>query len=371
MTGSGSTKLVYAFSEGNREMKDLLGGKGANLAEMTGMGLPVPPGFTITTQACLAYLKEGGFPPGLMDESEQHLQSLEGAMGKRLGDDTDPLLVSVRSGAKFSMPGMMDTVLNLGLNDRSVQGLAKQTSNERFAWDAYRRFVQMFGKIVLDIDAEKFEERLDQAKERKGAEAKDTDLDADDLRALTEEFKGIIRDETGEDFPEEPRTQLEKAIEAVFRSWNGARAVAYRRQNKISDDLGTAVNVVAMVFGNMGDDSGTGVVFTRNPATGAKEPYGDYLANAQGEDVVAGIRNTLPVTQLKDLDPDSYRGLIDGMNTLENHYRDMCDIEFTIERGKLWFLQTRIGKRTSFAEWVMAFDMWQEGLISPDEGLLR
>jgi pyruvate,orthophosphate dikinase len=371
MTDSATPKYVYDFSEGNREMKDLLGGKGANLAEMTGMGLPVPPGFTITTQACLTYLEEGGFPGGLMDENEAHLQSLESAMGKRLGDDADPLLVSVRSGAKFSMPGMMDTVLNLGLNDRSVQGLAKQTSNERFAWDAYRRFVQMFGKIVLDIDAEKFEERLDAAKERKGEGAKDTDLDADDLRALTEEFKGIIRAETGQDFPEEPRTQLEKSIEAVFKSWNGARAVAYRRQNKISDDLGTAVNVVAMVFGNMGDDSGTGVVFTRNPASGEKEPYGDYLANAQGEDVVAGIRNTLPVTQLRELDPASYEGLLAGMNTLENHYRDMCDIEFTIERGKLWFLQTRVGKRTSFAEWVMAYDMLQEGLISAEEGLLR
>ena len=371
MTGSDGTKFVYDFSEGNREMKDLLGGKGANLAEMTGMGLPVPPGFTITTQACLTYLKESGFPPGLMEENETHLRALESAMGKRLGDDADPLLVSVRSGAKFSMPGMMDTVLNLGLNDRSVQGLAKQTSNERFAWDAYRRFVQMFGKIVLDIDAEKFEERLDQAKERKGEGAKDTDLDAEDLRALTEEFKGIIRDETGQDFPEEPRTQLEKAIEAVFRSWNGARAVAYRRQNKISDELGTAVNVVAMVFGNMGDDSGTGVVFTRNPATGEKEPYGDYLPNAQGEDVVAGIRNTLPVTQLEELDPASYAQLLAGMHTLETHYRDMCDIEFTIERGKLWFLQTRVGKRTSFAEWVMAYDMLQEGLITQDEGLLR
>jgi pyruvate, orthophosphate dikinase len=371
MTDSATPKYVYDFSEGNREMKDLLGGKGANLAEMTGMGLPVPPGFTITTQACLTYLEEGGFPGGLMEENEAHLQSLESAMGKRLGDDADPLLVSVRSGAKFSMPGMMDTVLNLGLNDRSVQGLAKQTSNERFAWDAYRRFVQMFGKIVLDIDAEKFEERLDAAKERKGEGAKDTDLDADDLRALTEEFKGIIRAETGQDFPEEPRTQLEKSIEAVFKSWNGARAVAYRRQNKISDDLGTAVNVVAMVFGNMGDDSGTGVVFTRNPASGEKEPYGDYLANAQGEDVVAGIRNTLPVTQLRELDPASYEGLLAGMNTLEDHYRDMCDIEFTIERGKLWFLQTRIGKRTSFAEWVMAYDMLQEERISAEEGLLR
>ncbi|HXY72593.1 MAG TPA: pyruvate, phosphate dikinase, partial [Actinomycetota bacterium] len=370
VTGT-ATKYVYGFSEGNKDMKDLLGGKGANLAEMTGMGLPVPPGFTITTEACLTYLRDGGFPPGLMEEAEGHLQKLEETMGKRLGDDADPLLVSVRSGAKFSMPGMMDTVLNLGLNDRSVNGLTAQTSNERFAWDAYRRFVQMFGKIVLDIDGEKFDERLDAAKERKGEGAKDTDLDAGDLRALTDEFKEIIRKETGEDFPEDPRAQLRKAIEAVFGSWNGARAVAYRRQNKISDDLGTAVNVVAMVFGNMGDDSGTGVVFTRNPATGHKEPYGDYLPNAQGEDVVAGIRNTLPVAQLADLDPTSYGQLLEGMHTLEQHYRDMCDIEFTIERGRLWFLQTRVGKRTSFAEWVMAYDMHQEGLIDQDEGLQR
>ena len=369
--GTSATKFVYDFSEGNRDMKDLLGGKGANLAEMTTLGLPVPPGFTITTEACLTYLKEGGFPDGLTAEVEEHLRALEGAMGKTLGDDDDPLLVSVRSGAKFSMPGMMDTVLNLGLNDRSVQGLAKQTSGERFAWDSYRRFVQMFGKIVLDISGDRFEERLEAAKERTGADAKDTDLDAGDLQALTEEFKGIVRDETDEDFPQEPRMQLEKAIEAVFRSWNGARAVAYRRQNKISDDLGTAVNVVAMVFGNMSEDSGTGVVFTRNPATGEKQPYGDYLPNAQGEDVVAGIRNTLPVAQLKELDPTSYRGLLDGMQTLEQHYRDMCDIEFTIELGKLWFLQTRVGKRTSFAEWVMAYDMSREGLISEDEALLR
>jgi pyruvate, orthophosphate dikinase len=368
---STSTKYVYHFDEGNREMKDLLGGKGANLAEMTNMGLPVPPGFTITTQACLAYLAGGGFPGGLMEEVEGHLRRLEEAMGKRLGDDDDPLLVSVRSGAKFSMPGMMDTVLNLGLNDRSVQGLAKQTANDRFAWDAYRRFVQMFGKIVLDIPADEFERRLDEAKERKGPNAGDTDLDAEDLRALTEEFKAVVREHTGEDFPQDPRRQLEKAIEAVFGSWNGARAVAYRRQNKIRDDLGTAVNVVAMVFGNMGEDSGTGVVFTRNPATGEMEPYGDYLPNAQGEDVVAGIRNTLPVAKLEELDPTSYRELIDGMGTLERHYRDMCDIEFTIERGKLWFLQTRVGKRTSFAEWVMAFDMANEGLVSEDEGLLR
>jgi len=364
-------KFVYDFHEGNKDMKDLLGGKGANLAEMTNMGLPVPPGFIISTEACLKYLERSLMPDGLVEEVQEHLAGLETTMGKTLGDPESPLLVSVRSGAKFSMPGMMDTVLNLGLNDVSVQGLAGQTGNERFAWDAYRRFVQMFGKIVLDIPADRFEELLDAAKERKGPGAKDTDLSAEDLRALTGQFKAIVRKETGEDFPESPGQQLEKAIEAVFRSWNGARAIAYRRQNKISDDLGTAVNVVAMVFGNMGEDSGTGVAFTRDPATGERVPYGDYLPNAQGEDVVAGIRNTLKLTELATLDPTSWDGLRKGMETLENHYRDMCDIEFTIERGKLWFLQTRVGKRTSFAEWVMAYDMWEEGLISQEEGLLR
>jgi pyruvate,orthophosphate dikinase len=366
-----TSKLVYDFHEGNKDMKDLLGGKGANLAEMTNIGLPVPPGFTITTEACLAYLREGAFPNGLMDDVRSHLQALEAAMGKRLGDPSDPLLVSVRSGAKFSMPGMMDTVLNLGLNDASVRGLTAQTSNERFAWDAYRRFVQMFGKIVLDIPAERFEDLLDEAKEAKGPDAKDTDLAVDDLEDLTGRFKDIVEQETGEPFPSDPAAQLEKAIEAVFHSWNGARAVAYRRQNKISDDLGTAVNVVAMVFGNMGDDSGTGVAFTRNPATGEREPYGDYLPNAQGEDVVAGIRNTMPLTELSTIDPESWKKLREGMDTLERHYRDMCDIEFTIERKRLWFLQTRVGKRTSFAEWVMAHDMWREGLIDLDEALLR
>jgi pyruvate, orthophosphate dikinase len=368
---SEGTKFVYDFNEGNKDMKDLLGGKGANLAEMTNIGLPVPPGFTITTKACLAYLEPGRFPDGLMAEVEEHLEGLEKAMGKRLGDDADPLLVSVRSGAKFSMPGMMDTVLNLGLNDTSVQGLLKQTGNERFAWDSFRRFVQMFGKIVLGIDADRFEERLDEAKAKKGEGTKDTDLTADDLRRLTEEFKGIVTRETGEEFPQDPRKQLERAIEAVFESWNGARAIAYRRQNKIPDDLGTAVNVVAMVFGNMGEDSGTGVAFTRDPSTGEKEPYGDYLPNAQGEDVVAGIRNTLKLTDLAKIDPKSWDELRRGMETLEKQYRDMCDIEFTIERGKLWLLQTRVGKRTALAEWVMAFDMWQEGLISRDEALLR
>ncbi|MFL5737268.1 MAG: pyruvate, phosphate dikinase, partial [Actinomycetota bacterium] len=366
------TKYVYDFSEGNKDMKDLLGGKGANLAEMTNMGLPVPPGFTATTDACLAYLDNGDFPSGFMDETEEHLRDLEETMGKRLGDTDDPLLVSVRSGAKFSMPGMMDTVLNLGLNDESVQGLAKQSDNDwRFAWDAYRRFVQMFGKIVMDVPGDAFEDALDEAKHRKGENAQDTDLDADDLKELHSRFLEIYREHTGSEFPKDPREQMKLAIEAVFRSWNGRRAIDYRRQNKISDDLGTAVNVVAMVFGNRRMDSGTGVAFTRDPSTGERKPYGDYLPNAQGEDVVAGIRNTLPLAQLEELDPTSYRGLMNVMSTLESHYRDMCDIEFTIEKGKLWILQTRIGKRTAFAEWVMAADMVSEDLISLDEALLR
>jgi pyruvate,orthophosphate dikinase len=366
------TKHVYDFSEGNRDMKDLLGGKGANLAEMTNMGLPVPPGFTITTQACLAYLSEGGFPEGMLEETEEHLQGLEKAMGKALGDADDPLLVSVRSGAKFSMPGMMDTVLNLGLNDQSVQGLAKQSDGDwRFAYDSYRRFVQMFGKIVMGISADAFEHELDAYKEAKGPGAQDTDLDPDDLQRLLADFKEIYRGETGSDFPQDPREQMKLAIEAVFKSWNGKRAIDYRRQNKISDDLGTAVNIVAMVFGNRGMDSGTGVGFTRDPASGEKEPYGDYLENAQGEDVVAGIRNTKRLEELEELDPASYRGLMQVMDTLEGHYHDMCDIEFTIEKGKLWILQTRVGKRTAFAEWVMAYDMLDEGLIGDDEALLR
>jgi len=366
------TKYVYDFSEGNKDMKDLLGGKGANLAEMTNMGLPVPPGFTITTEACLTYLAKGDFPDGLMEEVEQHLRRLEQAMGKKLGDPEDPLLVSVRSGAKFSMPGMMDTVLNLGLNEDSLQGLAKQSEGDwRFADDAYRRFIQMFGKIVMGVPGEAFEDALDRAKHRKGPNAQDTDLDVDDLKRLVEEFLGIYQEHTGKEFPRDPREQLRLAVEAVFKSWNGKRAVDYRRQNKISDALGTAVNVVAMVFGNRGMDSGTGVAFTRDPSTGEKRPYGDYLPNAQGEDVVAGIRNTLPLTELEHLDPVSYKQLLEVMDTLERHYRDMCDIEFTIEKGKLWILQTRIGKRTAFAEWVMAHDMLDEGLIDGDTALLR
>jgi len=366
------TKYVYDFSEGNKDMRDLLGGKGANLAEMTNMGLPVPPGFTITTEACLVFLEQGGAPPEMFEEAGEHLRTLQDAMGRELGDPDDPLLVSVRSGAKFSMPGMMDTVLNLGLNDRSVEGLAKQSGDDvRFARDAYRRFVQMFGKIVMDVPGEAFEEAIDRSKERKAPGTQDTDLDAEDMAALIEEFRGIYRQHVGEDFPQDPKEQLRLAIAAVFESWNGKRAKDYRRQNKISDDLGTAVNVQAMVFGNRGDDSGTGVAFTRDPSTGEKVPYGDYLPNAQGEDVVAGIRNTLPLRELEQLDPDSYRGLMGHMDTLERHYRDMCDIEFTIEKRKLWILQVRVGKRTAFAEWVMAFDMLREDLIDADTSLLR
>ena len=365
-------KYVYDFSEGNKDMKDLLGGKGANLAEMTNMGLPVPPGFTITTEACLVFLEQGGPPPEMLEEAGEHLVRLQETMGKDLGDAEDPLLVSVRSGAKFSMPGMMDTVLNLGLNDRSVEGLAKQTEGDvRFARDAYRRFIQMFGKIVMEVPAEAFEHALDEAKEAKFAGAQDTDLDADDLAALIERFKAIYRERTGEEFPQDPGDQLRLSIDAVFKSWNGKRARDYRRQNKISDDLGTAVNVVAMVFGNRGDDSGTGVAFTRDPAGGDRTPYGDYLPNAQGEDVVAGIRNTLKLAELERIDPEAYRGLLAVMDTLEKHYRDMCDIEFTIEKRKLWILQTRIGKRTAFAEWVMGYDMLEEGLIDEDTALLR
>jgi len=366
------TKYVYDFSEGNKDMKDLLGGKGANLAEMTNMGLPVPPGFTITTEACLRFLRDGGPPPEMLQETDEHLARLEETMDKRLGDPEDPLLVSVRSGAKFSMPGMMDTVLNLGLNDRSVAGLAEQTGRDmRFARDAYRRFIQMFGKIVMDVPADAFEHALDEAKSAKFEGAQDTDLDADDLAALIDRFKAIYREHTKEEFPQDPKDQLRLAIDAVFRSWNGKRARDYRRQNKISDDLGTAVNIVAMVFGNRGDDSGTGVAFTRDPSTGEKAPYGDYLPNAQGEDVVAGIRNTLQLAELQKRDPASYGRLIQVMDTLEGHYRDMCDIEFTIEKGKLWILQTRIGKRTALAEWVMAYDMLGEKLIDEDTALLR
>jgi pyruvate,orthophosphate dikinase len=364
------TKLVYDFAEGNRDMKDLLGGKGANLSEMTVLGLPVPPGFVISTEACKTYLQTGDVPAELAQEVTDHLTHLQEQMGKRLGDAEDPLLVSVRSGAKFSMPGMMDTVLNIGLNDESVDGLAKQSGNERFAWDSYRRLVQMFGKTVLGVDGELFEHEIDRVKKDKGT-ANDLDLDDSDLRTLVDTFKGIVQKETGSPFPQDPREQMDLAVKAVFDSWNGDRARLYRRQERIPADLGTAVNVCTMVFGNLGMDSGTGVAFTRDPGSGAQGIYGDYLQNAQGEDVVAGIRNTLPLQELENLDKASYDELLGIMATLERHYRDLCDIEFTIERGKLWMLQTRVGKRTAGAAFRIATQLVDEGLIDEKEALSR
>jgi pyruvate,orthophosphate dikinase len=363
-------KFVYDFTEGNKDLKDLLGGKGANLAEMTNLGLPVPPGFTITTDACRYYLRHGTTPDGLDEEVAGHLRDLEQAIGRKLGDPADPLLVSVRSGAKFSMPGMMDTVLNIGLSDKSVQGLARQSGNERFAWDAYRRLIQMFGKTVLGVDGEHFEHALDAAKKAKGVSS-DTGLDAADLRNLTKAYKELVKEHAKRDFPQDPREQMDLAINAVFDSWNSDRAILYRRQERIPADLGTAVNVVAMVFGNLGDDSGTGVAFTRDPATGAQGVYGDYLQNAQGEDVVAGIRNTVALQDLERIDKTSYDQLMQIMQTLENHYKDLCDIEFTIERGKLWMLQTRVGKRTAAAAFRIATQLVNQGLIDNDEALTR
>jgi pyruvate,orthophosphate dikinase len=363
-------KFVYDFSEGNKDLKDLLGGKGANLAEMTNLGLPVPPGFVISTDACRHYLHHRDIPEGLSDEVGEHLARLEDAMGRSLGDPGDPLLVSVRSGAKFSMPGMMETVLNIGLSDASVHGLARQAGNERFAWDSYRRLIQMFGKTVLGIDGAAFEHVLEAAKKAKGTTS-DLDLDADDLRLLTESFKGIVKERTGRGFPQDPREQMDHAIRAVFGSWNADRAILYRRQERIPADLGTAVNVVAMVFGNLGADSGTGVAFTRDPASGQQGIYGDYLQNAQGEDVVAGIRNTVPLQDLEQIDAASYKQLLQIMEKLENHYRDLCDIEFTIERGKLWMLQTRVGKRTAEAAFRIATQLVDQGLIDMDEALTR
>ncbi|MBO1753003.1 pyruvate, phosphate dikinase [Actinotalea sp. BY-33] len=361
---------VYDFSEGNKDLKDLLGGKGANLAEMTRLGLPVPPGFTITTEACRAYRSTGHLPPELRVEVTMAVRRLEDELGRGLGDFHDPLLVSVRSGAKFSMPGMMDTVLNIGLNDASVQGLAKFSDDERFAWDSYRRLIQMFGKTVLGVDADLFSHALDAMKADRGVVA-DTDLTASDLHELVEQFKTLVREESGRDFPQHPREQLDLAITAVFDSWDTDRARLYRRRERIPHDLGTAVNVVSMVFGNLGADSGTGVCFTRDPSTGRSGDYGDYLPNAQGEDVVAGIRNTLTLADLERLDPTSYTELRQAMRRLETHYRDLCDIEFTIERGKLWMLQTRVGKRTAAAAFRIATQLVDEHLITLDEALER
>ncbi|CAK7284734.1 pyruvate, phosphate dikinase [Streptomyces misionensis] len=363
-------KFVYDFTEGNKDLKDLLGGKGANLAEMTNLGLPVPPGFTITTEACKVYLESGEEPTALRDEVSAHLDALEARMGKKLGQADDPLLVSVRSGAKFSMPGMMDTVLNIGLSDTSVQGLAKQAGDERFAWDSYRRLIQMFGKTVLGVEGDLFEEALEAAKAAKKVTV-DTDLEAADLKKLVTSFKKIVKKEAGRDFPQDPREQMDLAIKAVFESWNGDRAKLYRRQERIPHDLGTAVNVCSMVFGNLGPDSGTGVAFTRDPASGHQGVYGDYLQNAQGEDVVAGIRNTVALAELEQIDKKSYDQLMQIMETLENHYKDLCDIEFTIERGRLWMLQTRVGKRTAGAAFRIATQLVDQGLIDETEALQR
>ena len=363
-------KYVYDFSEGDKSMKDLLGGKGANLAEMTKLGLPVPPGFTITTEACRAYLKESTVPESLATEVTRALRGVEDQMGRHLGDPSDPLLVSVRSGAKFSMPGMMETVLNIGLNDESVLGLAAVSGNERFAWDSYRRLIQMFGKTVLDIDGDLFSDALDALKADCGVKG-DTELTAEDLKGLVDTFKGIVKEQTGNDFPQDPRTQMDMGIEAVFRSWNTERARIYRRRERIPHDLGTAVNICTMVFGNMGENSGTGVCFTRDPSSGHSGVYGDYLENAQGEDVVAGIRNTLALSDLERINKPVYDELRAIMRKLETHYRDMCDIEFTIERGKLWMLQTRVGKRTAAAAFRIATQLLGEKLITRDEALGR
>ncbi len=374
-------KWVYLFSELDQaekyvggdwdKVRGLLGGKGANLAEMARIGVPVPPGFTVTTEACNAYTAAGSkFPEGQWDQMMTALKAVEKESGKKFGDAKNPLLVSCRSGAKFSMPGMMDTVLNIGLNDETAKGMVELTGNERFVYDSYRRLVQMFGSVVLEIADEAFEEVLDEHKEKKGVKA-DTDLDAADWKELTTRFQAVVKKEKGFDFPQDPFRQLELATEAVFRSWMGKRAIDYRRATNIPDDLGTAVNIVTMVFGNMGMDSGTGVAFTRNPATGERKLYGDYLLNAQGEDVVAGIRNTEKIETLGDHMPEAYKQFLEIVAKLESHYRDMQDVEFTIERGRLWMLQTRSGKRTAAAAVRVAVEMVNEGMISKETAIER
>ena len=364
-------KWVYAFEEGSADMRNLLGGKGANLAEMTNLGLPIPQGFTVTTEACTDYYAKG---KQISDEIKEQiftaLSQLEEKQGKKFGDTENPLLVSVRSGARASMPGMMDTILNLGLNDVAVEGFAAKTGNPRFAYDSYRRFIQMFSDVVMEIPKSFFERILDEMKEAKGAKY-DTDLTADDLKEVINRFKAVYKDKMGEDFPQDPRVQLMEAVKAVFRSWDNERAIVYRRMNDIPGDWGTAVNVQAMVFGNMGNTSGTGVAFTRNPSTGAKGIYGEYLINAQGEDVVAGIRTPQPITKLEEDLPECYAQFISIANRLEEHYRDMQDMEFTIEDGKLFFLQTRNGKRTAQAALQIACDLVDEGKITPEEAVLR
>ncbi|HCG76384.1 MAG: pyruvate, phosphate dikinase [bacterium (Candidatus Ratteibacteria) CG_4_9_14_3_um_filter_41_21] len=368
-------KYVYFFggrkAEGNGKMKDLLGGKGAGLAEMTNSGATVPPGFTITTEACdYFYRHQQSLPSGLKQEMEKNIRKLEKIMNREFDDSANPLLVSVRSGAKFSMPGMMDTILNLGLNDKTIKGLIKKNNNERFAWDAYRRLIQMFGNVVMGIEKNKFERLLDKKKEERKVKF-DSELSEEDLKNLVEEFRKVYRKETGEDFPQDSLRQLTMARDAVFKSWSNPRAITYRKLNKIPDNLGTAVNVQVMVFGNMGNDCGTGVGFTRNPSTGEKKFYGEYLLNAQGEDVVAGVRTPSPIENLKKEMPEVYQELKDITTKLEKHYQDTQDFEFTVENGKLFMLQTRTGKRTAFAAVKIAVDMVKEGLISKEEALMR
>ncbi|MFD7611617.1 pyruvate, phosphate dikinase [Streptomyces sp. NPDC059828] len=361
---------VYDFAEGGRDMADLLGNKGANLAEMVRMGLPVPPGFTITTEACRTFLTTGVPPVELRHQLRDHLTTLEGAAGKRLGQADDPLLVSVRSGARVSMPGMMETVLDVGLNDYSVLGLGKTPERERFAWDSYRRLVQMYGNTVMGVDGSLFGEVLTRV-EKQHRTPDESRLDVCDLIRITESFKDLVRERAGREFPQKPADQLWEAVLAVFASWNGERARLYRRREHIPDDLGTAVTVQTMVFGNFGPDSGSGVAFTRDPATGSPGVYGDYLPSAQGEDVVSGVRNTVPLRELATLDPASFAQLREHMAALEAHYRDLCDIEFTIERGKLWMLQTRVGKRTAQAAFSIASQLADEGVITPQQALER
>ncbi|SCJ68029.1 Pyruvate%2C phosphate dikinase [uncultured Clostridium sp.] len=366
-----SNKYVYLFSEGNAEMRNLLGGKGANLAEMTGLGLPVPQGFTVTTEACTRYYEDGKvIADEIVDQIYEALAKTEEINGKKFGDLENPFLVSVRSGARVSMPGMMDTILNLGLNDVAVKGLAKLTQNERFAYDSYRRFIQMFSDVVMEIDKRKFEDILDEVKASVGAKV-DTDLSADDLKVVVEKYKALYLKEMGVEFPQDPKVQLLESVKAVFRSWDNPRANVYRRMNDIPGDWGTAVNVQAMVFGNMGDDSGTGVAFTRNPATGENKLYGEYLFNAQGEDVVAGIRTPNPIADLHKTMPAVYDQFAEIANTLEKHYRDMQDMEFTIERGKLYMLQTRNGKRTAAAALKIAVDLVNEGMLTKEEAVMK
>ena len=365
------TKYVYLFKEGNASMRNLLGGKGANLAEMTSLGLPVPQGFTVTTEACTRYYQDGKtIGDDIVEQIYEALAKTEEICGKKFGDLENPFLVSVRSGARASMPGMMDTILNLGLNDVAVKGLAKLTENERFAYDSYRRFIQMFSDVVMEIPKSKFERVLDAIKEEKHAKF-DTDLNAQDMKEVTERFKAIYKEEKGEEFPQDPKVQLMEAIKAVFRSWDNPRAIYYRRMNDIPGDWGTAVNVQSMVFGNMGDTSGTGVAFTRNPSTGENKLYGEYLINAQGEDVVAGIRTPQAIATLKDVMPEVYEQFAKIADTLEKHYRDMQDMEYTIERGKLYMLQTRNGKRTAAAALKIAVDLVNEGMITKEEAVLK